>query len=83
MVIDCDTCAVRDLACGDCVISVLLGHPGLPAPATATTGLPARSAVEIGAEEQRAMEVLAEAGMVPRLRLVPQDPPPAPDRRAG
>ena len=25
MLIDCDTCEVRDIACGDCVVSVLLG----------------------------------------------------------
>ena len=28
MLIDCDGCAVRDLACGDCVVTVLLGPPG-------------------------------------------------------
>ena len=28
LVIDCDTCEVRGLACDDCVISVLLGAPG-------------------------------------------------------
>ncbi|MGI5129313.1 hypothetical protein ACQEVB_21080 [Pseudonocardia sp. CA-107938] len=27
MIIDCDTCAVRGLACGDCVIGVLLSTP--------------------------------------------------------
>ena len=25
--IDCDTCVVRGLACGDCVVTVLLGPP--------------------------------------------------------
>ena len=25
MLIDCDSCAVRDLQCGDCVVTVLLG----------------------------------------------------------
>lgn len=25
MIIDCDDCAMRDLACDDCVVSVLLG----------------------------------------------------------
>lgn len=33
--IDCDTCSVRGPACGDCVVSVLLGLPGhraAPAP---------------------------------------------------
>jgi hypothetical protein len=27
MIIDCDTCAVRGNACGDCVVAVLLGAP--------------------------------------------------------
>jgi hypothetical protein len=27
MLIDCDTCRMRDVACGDCVISLLLGAP--------------------------------------------------------
>jgi hypothetical protein len=27
MIIDCDACAVRGPACGDCVVSVLLGTP--------------------------------------------------------
>ena len=31
MVIDCERCEVRGLACGDCVIGVLLGVPGVPA----------------------------------------------------
>jgi len=31
MVIDCDRCEVRGLACGDCVIGVLLGPPRMPA----------------------------------------------------
>jgi hypothetical protein len=53
MIIDCDGCAVRGDACGDCVVAVLLGAPP-----------------EIGAEEERAIGVLAEAGLVPPLRLV-------------
>jgi hypothetical protein len=28
MVIDCDGCRMRDLACGDCVVTFLLGPPG-------------------------------------------------------
>ena len=27
MLIDCDTCAVRETACADCVMSVLLAPP--------------------------------------------------------
>ena len=57
MLIDCDGCAVRDLACGDCVVTVLLGGPP--------------GAVEVDEGEQRALQVLADSGLVPRLRLVP------------
>ena len=58
MLIDCDTCEVRGDACGECVVSVLLGAPP--------------GGVEIDPEEQRALEVLAESGLVPPLRLVPR-----------
>lgn len=54
VVIDCDSCAVRGPACGDCVVSVLLGVP--------------QTLLD---DERAALEVLAEAGLAPRLRLVP------------
>ncbi len=57
MLIDCDGCAVRDLACGDCVVTVLLGAPP--------------GGVEVDDSERRALDVLADSGLVPRLRLVP------------
>ena len=56
MLIDCDTCEVRGLACGDCVVSVLLGPP---------------PELELDASEQEALDVLAGSGLVPPLRLVP------------
>jgi hypothetical protein len=59
MIIDCDTCVMRELACGDCVVSVLLGPPG-----AMTTGF--------DAEERAALDVLADSGLVPPLRLVPR-----------
>ena len=58
MLIDCETCEVRGDACGECVISVLLGAPP--------------GGVEIDPKEQRALEVLADSGLVPPLRLVPR-----------
>ena len=73
MLIDCDSCEVRGAACGDCVVSVLLG----PAPA----------GVELDETERAAIAALADAGMVPRLRLVPvehlppADPPADTQRR--
>jgi hypothetical protein len=54
VIIDCSTCAVRDLACDDCVVSVLLGSP--PG--------------ELESTEVAALAVLAESGLVPPLRLV-------------
>ena len=71
MLIDCDTCAVRGPACGDCVMSVLLGAP--------PTG------VEFDDAEQQALLNLADAGLVPRLRLVPGQPAVTTEgsRRAG
>ncbi len=58
MLIDCDTCEVRGLACGDCVVSVLLGPP---------------PGLEFDASERAAIDVLAEIGLVPPLRLVRGD----------
>lgn len=57
MLIDCDGCAVRDLACGDCVVTVLLGGPP--------------GARDVDQSEREALAVLADSGLVPRLRLVP------------
>lgn len=59
MLVDCDSCEVRGRACSECVVSVLLGAP--------PTG------VELDDTERRALDVLAEAGMVPHLRLVNPD----------
>jgi len=86
MQIDCDSCAVRGLACGDCVVSVLLGNPGMPE-RSADDAPPAVSAtssgppLDLSQEEHRALGVLAAAGMVPHLRLVPRVT--AEVRRAG
>ncbi len=60
MLIDCDRCAMRDLACGDCVVTVLLG---------------ADEYLEVDERERLALAVLADSGLVPRLRLVPFGPP--------
>lgn len=60
MRIDCDTCAVRDLQCGECVMTVLLGHPGV---------------YDVTPGEQAALEALADGGLVPHLRLVPLGAP--------
>lgn len=63
VVIDCDHCLVRSpAACGDCVVTVLLGGPP--------------QGVEIDEHEQAAFEALAGSGLVPPLRLVVSLPEP-------
>lgn len=66
MLIDCDSCEVRGLACGDCVVTVLLGAPP--------------EGVVLDDEERRALEVLAGSGLVPPLRLVDAASVPLSDR---
>ena len=56
MIIDCDSCEVRGLACGDCVVTALLGSPP--------------GGVEIDEGERAALDALAGSGLVPPLRLV-------------
>ena len=56
MLIDGDTCQVRGIGCGDCVVSVIMGGPP--------------EGVDLDETERAALDVLAEAGMVPRLQLV-------------
>jgi len=58
MVIDCDRCEVRGAACGECVVSVLLGAP---------------PELDLDPAERRAIDMLSGVGLVPRLRLVPVD----------
>jgi hypothetical protein len=65
MLIDCDQCAMQHTsACDDCVVTFLLGT----------------TPVELTDEQTGAMAHLAEAGLVPRLRLVPVD---GPERRVS
>jgi hypothetical protein len=56
MLIDCDSCVVKGWACGGCMVNVMIGAP--------PTG------VEVDEEERRALGVLADAGLLPQLRLV-------------
>jgi hypothetical protein len=56
MLIDCDRCEMRDIACPDCVVTVVLAGGGQ---------------AEIGEEERLALRILADAQLVPPLRLQP------------
>jgi len=58
MLIDCERCEMRDIACADCVVTALLALPGPP-------GRPA----EIGEAERHALRVLADARLVSPLRM--------------
>ena len=60
MLIDCDSCEMRNRACGDCVVAHLLAAP--------PTGF------EIDDDERAALAVLAGSGLVPPLRLVVAEP---------
>jgi len=56
-VIDCATCLASAEACGDCVMS-FMAEPAFGQP------------VRFSPEEKQALEVMADAGLVPALRLV-------------
>jgi hypothetical protein len=55
MLIECDRCVMRDIACSDCVVTALLSAPGPDG--------------ELDESEFRALRVLADARMIPPLRL--------------
>lgn len=59
MQIDCDECAMQHTeACLDCVVGHLLRDLLGP--------------IEVDREQVAALEILADAGLVPHLRLVPR-----------
>lgn len=63
MIIDCDSCVMRQIACSDCVVSVLLDLK--PAPG--------RKA-ELSNADKAAINNLSLVGLVPPLRFVPDSP---------
>lgn len=81
MIIDCESCTAEPSACDDCVVGVLLGggrvadtdqetdpddagdDGGARVPSGAST-------LSLDAPERRALDLLADHGLVPRLRLV-------------
>lgn len=69
MLVDCGTCSVRGLACGECVVTVLWGlpddelaadRPSVHAGDVAT--------LRLDRDDRAALRALADAGMAPRLR---------------
>ncbi|ROS30899.1 hypothetical protein EDF34_0543 [Cellulomonas sp. PhB150] len=64
MIIDCESCTARPVACGDCVVTFLtIGSP------RAAVG--ASDGVDLDVAEQHAIGVLAASGLVPPLRMDP------------
>jgi hypothetical protein len=63
MIIDCDSCVMRQIACGDCVVSVLLDIK--PAPG---------KNAELSNADKAAINNLSSVGLVPPLRFVPESP---------
>lgn len=58
MIINCQTCVMREIACGDCVISVLLEVKPLPG-----------KNAEFTKGDEVAINLLSNAGLVPPLRF--------------
>jgi hypothetical protein len=54
VIIDCDQCEMRDVACDDCVVTALLGSGG---------------GADLGGDTVDALRVLADGGLVPPLRM--------------
>lgn len=69
VIVDCNECVVRGAACTDCVVTVLLGLPGVGGQSRASEAVNPRG-ISLEQDERDAMEVLADVGLVPRLRLV-------------
>lgn len=58
MIIDCDSCIMRDIACKDCVVSVLIS----------ASSNQSHEPSELGLEEARVIDLLSSRGMIPPLR---------------
>lgn len=61
MLIDCESCEMRSIACDDCMVTALLGTA------------PGSGDLDIDEGESAALGVLADSGLVPPLRLVVPD----------
>ena len=68
MHVDCRECTIKGpVACGDCVVTVLLGSPP--------------EGVVLSPAERSALDALADAGLVPPLRLITDQHVPPSERR--
>lgn len=68
MIIDCDSCVVREIACHDCVVSVILASK--PKSIDSLTSIDSDDKPNsIDDEERAALALLSSRGMVPPLRF--------------
>jgi hypothetical protein len=56
MIIDCDSCSLRDLACKDCVVTFFLNK--------------AEDSLDLSNQTTDALELLSSRGIVPPLRYL-------------
>lgn len=56
MIIDCDSCSLRDLACKDCVVSFFLNKE--------------QPSLDLSNQTTEAIELLSSRGIVPPLRFL-------------
>lgn len=80
MLVDCETCPVRDIQCADCVMTALGVSTEAAAPPGGTS--PLTDTLPLDRGERRAVSILAAAGLVTAevanaARAV-RDPEPAP-----
>jgi len=59
MIIDCELCVMRDKACADCVVPIILNIKPSPG-----------KNAEFSAQEEQAINHLSEQGVIPPLRFV-------------
>ena len=67
MKIDCTTCPVRNIACDDCVVTLLLNIPSVDH--------------QLDEVETAALDLLADSGFVPRLKLIHNTEPMSENRQ--
>jgi hypothetical protein len=72
MIIECDSCVMRQIACGDCVVSVLLDIK--PAPG---------KKAGLSDADKAAINNLSSVGLVPPLRFIPNSSSQKPVKKIG
>lgn len=70
MIIDCERCEVRGLACGNCAVPAIVA-PSIASASVVTTAIVGQ-APELGPAEVRALRTLANAGLIAPLRYAPR-----------